>query len=96
MPIYQPTQKEWQEAYEQGKFDVRFLWDFGFRPRSNKYKSALHEYKYYKRFYSITITLSTDDYDDFKMCEIDVMNEQDEAADREEYDRYLYLKNKYE
>ena len=91
----QKTQKEWEREWKNGELTVRDLYDAGFRPRSNKYRSAVKEWKYYKRFYSVTLTLTPDDYEEFKCCEHDVWMEEEEAAERAEYDRFLYLQNKY-
>ena len=92
---YQKTQAAWECEYLNGIHTPRDLYDAGFRPRSNKYRSAVKEWKYYKRFYSITLTLSYDDYEEFKRCEHDVWMEEEEAAERAEYERFLYLQNKF-
>jgi hypothetical protein len=95
MKVKQKTQEEWKNEYEDGKLTVRDLYDAGFRPRSNKYRSAVKEYKYYKQYYSIDLTLTPDDYQEFKCCEYDVRREEEEKAERQEYERFLYLKQKY-
>ena len=92
---YKKTQTAWECEYLNGVHTPRNLYDAGFRPRSNKYRSAVKEWKYYKQFYSITLTLSYDDYQEFKCCENDVWMEEEEAAKRAEYERFLYLQNKY-
>ena len=92
----QRTSKEYQALYNTGKLDVQDLWNEGFRPRSNKYRSAVKEYNYYKQHYIIEVTIvSREEYEEFKMCEIYEAQEKQEAADRDEYERFLLLKNKY-
>ena len=91
----QKTTAEWIYEYESGKRTVRDLYNAGFRPRSNKYRSAVKEWKYYKKYYSVTITLTQDDYNEFKCCEHDVWREEEEMAERAEYERFKYLENKY-
>ena len=91
----QKTVEEWESQYKSGEITVRDLWDAGFRPMSNKYRSAVLEYKYHKRCYRIRLTLTSDDYEAFKFCKIDVMEEQIEAEERAEYERFKYLQNKF-
>ena len=95
MEVEQKSQEEWKAEYESGNLFPRKLYDAGFRPRSNKYRSAVKEWNYYKKFYSVTLTLTPDDYQEFKCCEHDVWMKEEIAAERLEYERFLYLNNKY-
>ena len=95
MKIHQKTQTAWECEYLNGMHTPRDLYDAGFRPRSNRYRMAIKEWRYYKQFYSITLTLTPDDYKEFKSCEHDVWMEEIEKKEIAEYKRFLYLQNKY-
>ena len=81
----QKTQKEWQLQFTRGKYSVRNLYDKGFRPRSNRYKLAVYEYKYYGRHYSVEICLSDEDYDELKDIPAQIAGEEAYQRDREEW-----------
>jgi len=91
----QKGQKEWETEYKRGDHSPRDLYDAGFRPRSNKYLMAVKEWKYYRRHYSVTLTLSQDDYSELKDCPSQVRQEEEEVAERAQYDNIAYLLNKY-
>ena len=91
----QKTQKEWQLQWTRGKYTVRELYDKGFRSRSNKYNLAVYEYKYYGRHYSIDLVLSDGDYNELKDCPSQIEREYEEQAEREEWERFCYLKDKF-
>ena len=91
----QKTQKTWEEEYKRGDLSPRALWDNGFRPRSNKYRLAVKEYKYYKKYYCVALTLTKEEYEQLKNCEMDIWKEQQEADERAEWDHYEYLRDKY-
>jgi hypothetical protein len=73
----------------------RELWDAGFRPRSNKYRLAVKEWKYYGEYYSVELTLSPNDYSELKSCPLEIAREEEETEERAEYERFLYLQEKY-
>lgn len=61
-------QKEWQAEYDAGLLTPQDLWDAGFRPRSNKCRAAVKEWKYYKKHYTVCLTLTPDEYEELKEC----------------------------
>lgn len=91
----QKAQKTWEEEYKRGEWTPWGLWKSGFRPRSNKYRSALKEYKYYHKYYSISLTLTPDDYEELKGCGSREAQQLIEESERAEYQRFLYLQDKY-
>ena len=95
MERVQKTQDSWQKEYESGELTPWALWKAGFRPRSNKYRCALKEYKYYGKYYRISITLSHCDYDELKGCGAREYQEAVEEEERAEYERFVYLQDKF-
>ena len=88
-------ERDYQKEYESGNFDICYFWKEGFKPRSNRGRVAVKEWRYNKRSYEATITMSRDDYYQFKTCEMLERREKIESEDRAEYERFLYLQNKY-
>ena len=88
-------QEEWQRAWDENCLNVRDLWDAGFRPRSDKYRHAVKEWKYHKKYYSVTLTLDSYVYAAFKDCYYRELEEVKNLKDLQEYRLIQYLHNKF-
>ena len=64
MKDYPKTQAEWNS----GKWSIWELWEAGFEPKSNKYRSAVKAWKDHGKYYSVDLTLTQDEYNELKDC----------------------------